>query len=102
MDMTTTNRRRILIELFISRIGLVLQCVASEYMTTTAGLNHLQNSDPVIRDLFNLMGGAGRELGTAHKHELYDILQEAVVRALPGVTLAFRDGTNTEQSQDPV
>ena len=46
----------------------------------------------ICRDLFNLMGGTGRELGTAHKHELYDILQEAVIRANPGVTLAFRDG----------
>jgi hypothetical protein len=60
-------------------------------MTTTDALNHLQNSDPVIRDLFNLMGGAARELGMAHKHEMYGILQEVVIRALPGVTLAFRD-----------
>ena len=64
-------------------------------MTTDNALTHLQKSDPVIRDLFVLMNGVG-DLGTTPMHMLYDILQEAIARALPDVTLAFRDKSKLE------
>jgi hypothetical protein len=88
--MSRNNQRCILIEWFTHRIRLALQHDVGKYMTTTDALNHLQKSDPVIRDLFVLMKGGG-DLGTATRHTLYDILQEAVVRAIPGVKLAFRN-----------
>ena len=91
MDMTTTdNRRHILIELSIPRICLTLQYSAGKHMTSGNALTHIQKSDPVLRELFVLMNGVG-DLGTTPMHILYDILQEAIVRAIQGVKLAFRD-----------
>ena len=89
------NRRDVLTQCCIPRIGLTLQYAAGKYMTTGDALNHLQKSDPVLRELFVLMNGVG-DLGTTTKHTLYDILQEAIARALPDVTLAFRDKSKLE------